>query len=378
MPKTFDVAVIGAGVFGAWTAYVLTRSGARVLLLDQHGPANSRASSAGETRIIRMSYGADEIYTRAALRSLAVWKQFFADIGQTLFHQTGVLVTAGGTDPYLSSTRETLARGRVKFEWLESAALRARFPQIVFDRRAAAVFEPSSGVLMARQCVQAVVDAGVRSGAQYRPWRAGTPTESHIVPTSGGAVHAGQFVYACGPWLPALFPRIVGGRIRPTRQQVFFFGTPPGDRRFEAPQTPAWIAFREGVYALPALDGRGFKIAVDHHGPRFDPEAGDRNIDPRMLARVRATLRTRFPGMAGAPLVESRVCQYENTWNGDFLIDRHPEFDNVWLAGGGSGHGFKHGPFVAEYLAAQMAGAAAAEPRFSLATKKTGQRRAVY
>jgi glycine/D-amino acid oxidase-like deaminating enzyme len=349
-----DVVVVGAGAFGAWTAYHLKRSGARVLLIDQHGAGNSRASSGGETRIIRMAYGADEIYTRASMRSLELWK----GLCPSLFHNTGVLVTAAPADPYLIATRDVLSRCGVKHEHLKHAALRRRFPQLTLDSRTEGVWEPESGVLMARRAVQAVVEA---SGVDYEI-RAGDKN-----------LRAATVVYACGPWLPKLFPEILRGRIRPTRQEVFFFGTPPAH-----PPMPAWLAWREGAYSIPALDGRGFKIALDDHGPAFDPETGSREITQAGLRRARAVLHKRFPALANAPLVESRVCQYENTSNGDFLIDRHPDHKNVWLVGGGSGHGFKHGPFVGEYVASQIAGTAPAEPRFSLASKKTTRQRSVF
>ncbi|HML17446.1 MAG TPA: FAD-dependent oxidoreductase [Bryobacteraceae bacterium] len=365
--RTYDAVVIGAGVFGSWTALQLARGGARVLIVDQHGPANSRSSSGGETRILRMSYGADEIYTRSALRSLDLWKRFFDETGENLFHPCGALFTAPAKDAYLQGTRDTLKRVGWRFDWLDRADLKKHFPQMTFGRAEAGIYEPGSGILMARRSVQAVVEAAVRAGARYetRAW--------HDLPRRGAG---GVFVFACGPWLRKLFPDVVGPRIRPTRQEVFFFGTAPGDDRFA--RIPAWVAFGEGAYAVPAIDGRGFKIAMDAHGALFDPETGDRNITRDGLAFARAVLKKRFPALAGAPLVESRVCQYENTSNGDFLIDRHPEFPNVWIAGGGSGHGFKHGPFVGEYVAAQIAGTGAAEPRFSLASKRTRHRRSVF
>jgi monomeric sarcosine oxidase len=365
--RTYDAVVIGAGVFGSWTALQLARNGARVLIVDQHGPANSRASSGGETRIIRMSYGADEIYTRSAMRSLDLWKSFFAECGQNLFHPCGALFNGPAKDPYLAATRETLKRAGSKFEWLNAADLKKRFPQMKFLPGEAGIFEPASGVLMARRSVQAVVDAAVRAGVRYetREWR--------DMPKRGAA---GVFVFACGPWLRKLFPKIVGARIWPTRQEVFFFGSAAGDDRFQ--KMPAWVAFGEGAYAAPAIDGRGFKVAIDAHGPLFDPETGDRNITREGLAFARATLKRRFPALANAPLIESRVCQYENTSNGDFLIDRHPDFENVWIAGGGSGHGFKHGPFVGEYLASQIARTGIAEPRFSLASKSVRHHRSVF
>jgi glycine/D-amino acid oxidase-like deaminating enzyme len=130
---------------------------------------------------------------------------------------------------------------------------------------------------------------------------------------------------------------------------------------------------------LPDVEGRGVKVAIDRHGPPFDPDVGDRVVSNEGLAEARAYLARRLPELRHAPVAETRVCQYENTSNGDFLIDRHPEFENVWLVGGGSGHGFKHGPFVGEYVAARIEGKTEGiEPRFSLATKMSEQKRAVY
>jgi sarcosine oxidase len=358
----YDIAVIGAGVFGAWTAFHLARAGKSVLLVDQHGAGNARSSSGGETRIMRMSYGADEIYTRSALRSLELWREFFP----TMFYGTGVLMAGSPRDAYILNTRDTLDRIGIPFEWLERDQLRKRFPQIRFDRAAVGVYEPVSGVLMARRAVQAVVDAAIRLGAHFEIRRIEKPDRKL----------ARTFVFACGPWLPKLFPKAIGARIRPTRQEVFFFGTPPGDLRWS--KMPAWVAFCEGAYTIPSLDGRGFKLAIDDHGPRFDPETGDRTISRAAIVRARAVLRKRFPDLADAPLVETRVCQYENTSNGDFLIDRHPDLNDVWLVGGGSGHGFKHGPFVGEYVAATILGGIEPEPRFALTAKSARGGRSVF
>ncbi len=309
------------------------------------------------------------------MQSLELWKQF------PYFRETGVLVTSNPSDPYLLSTRETLAGLGCTFAWLDHRALRRRFPQMSFHRNTAGIYEPKSGVLLARRSVQAVVDAALQSGVRYETWSARAPSgrgKVSALHTTGGEMRAKIFIFACGPWLPTLFPKLLAERIRPSRQEVFFFGTPPGDGRFAPPHTPAWIAFREEAYSVPALDGRGFKLAVDRHGPSVDPETGNREITRTRLTEARGILCKRFPGLAGAPLIESRVCQYENTWNGDFLIDRHPGFDNVWIVGGGSGHGFKHGPFVGEYVTAQIQGAGVPEPRFSLMSKKTGRHRTVY
>jgi glycine/D-amino acid oxidase-like deaminating enzyme len=141
---------------------------------------------------------------------------------------------------------------------------------------------------------------------------------------------------------------------------------------------PTWIDFADEFYGIPDLENRGFKIALDRHGPPIDPDTAERNVTGATLAAVRRFLARRFPGLKNAPLIEARVCQYENTSNGDFLIDRHPGYDNVWLVGGGSGHGFKHGPALGEYVAERITQGVGVEGRFSLQTKAKLQKRTVY
>ena len=376
------MAVVGAGCFGAWTALRLREKGLRVVLLDQYGPGNARSSSGGESRIVRMGYGPDELYTRLALSSVAAWKRVFEAVREPLFHETGVLWLARTGDRYTLDTLATLARLGVPHERLSTADLRRRYPQFALDEGVWGMLEPASGALIARRAVQAVVREAVRAGVEYRTAAVAPPAVrarlEALKSTDGSEIRAGSFVFACGPWLPKLFPALLGARIFATRQEVFFFGAPPGDERFAPPRMPTWIDFGAEIYGLPDLEGRGFKVAPDRHGEPIDPDTDERLVAAESVLRVRAFLARRFPALAAAPLLETRVCQYENTSNGDFLIDRHPDADNVWLVGGGSGHGFKHGPAVGEYVAERLAGGGSEEPRFSLARKDTLQQRAIF
>jgi len=381
--RTFDVAVIGAGVFGAWTAWHLARRGQRVALIEAYGPAHSRASSGGESRIIRMGYGADEIYTRWSQRSLVQWKELFAAKTQeTLFHETGVLWLSGGDDARFRQTAATLTRCGVPFEQMDVKALEKRFPQIGLAGITAGLLEPHSGALMARRAVATVVEDAVQQGAEYRNAQVLTPKGlgrvQYVATNHGENIAAGQFVFACGPWLGKVFPDALGARIFPSRQEVFFFGVPAGDARFAPPALPTFLFQGDESYGMPDLETRGLKIALDRHGERADPDTQSRIISASAIEEIRRYVARRFPALRDAPIVETRVCQYENTSNGDFLIDRHPEMENVWFAGGGSGHGFKHGPSVGEYVTGQLLDGTAAEARFSLATKDTVQSRAVY
>jgi sarcosine oxidase len=383
--KTYDFAIVGAGVFGAWTAHFLRQSGASVALLDAYGPANSRASSGGETRVIRMGYGPDELYTRWAIRSLPLWREFAARTGHEIFHQTGVLWLSNDADAYLKSLCRVLEQAGVEREELKAEEIARRWPQLRFNDVTWGVLEPHSGLLLAREAVQMLVKELAAHGVDYIPISVSVCCGSGgklkaIQSSAGQSISAGTFIYCCGPWLPKIFPELLGDRIFPTKQEVFFLGPPAGSAEFRPPKMPVWL-HRTHVdlpYALPDIEGRGFKIAFDRHGHRFDPDRDARVVAESSVDGLRAYLREHIPQLKNAPIVETRVCQYENTWNGDFLIDRHPAFENVWIAGGGSGHGFKHGPALGEYLSGRNLHGAPGEPRFSLAVKQTAQNRAVY
>lgn len=380
------ILVVGAGVFGAWTAARLRDKGHPVLLIDAFGPANARASSGGESRMTRGSYGADEVYTRMAWDSLPDWKALSAKAGLPIFHETGVLFFFPAVEPFVEQSLEVHRRLGLPTARLDPATLARRFPMIDFTGIAIGLYEPRFGALMARRAVQTLVADFVAAGGRYEQSAIVAPTQSgerltHVTTTSGQRFEADRFVFACGPWLPKLFPDLLGRRIFPTRQEVFFFAPEAGDDRFRAPRLPGWADFNGGdiYYGFPDLEGRGFKIAHDAHGTAFDPDTGDRRPTEAALADVRAFMARRFPGLATRPLTEARVCQYENSSNGDLLIDFHPQYGNALLLGGGSGHGFKHGPAVGRYAADRLTGALASpEPRFSLATKSERAARAVH
>ncbi|HEY6047861.1 MAG TPA: FAD-dependent oxidoreductase [Sphingomicrobium sp.] len=378
------VAVVGAGVFGAWTAHHLQQQGHRVTLIDAFGPAHSRASSGGESRLTRGAYGKDEIYTRMARDSLPQWKALSAVSGLPIFIPCGILFFFPTEEPYVHDSISAHKQLGMKTDVLTQAEMQRRFPMIDFAGITVGLHEPGFGALMARRSVLTLVERFVKDGGTFVRGAALPPAagnelkELHLA--SGERIAADRFVFALGPWLGKVFPDVVGPKILPTRQEVFFFAPPAGDRRFLPDALPGWADFNFGdiFYGFPDLETRGLKFAHDEHGVTVDPDTQDRRPTEAALAEIVGYRDRRFPALRGAQLTEARVCQYENSSNGDFLIDFHSQLKNVLLVGGGSGHGFKHGPEVGRYAARLLAGSVKAEPRFSLATKSEVHHREVH
>lgn len=352
------IAVIGAGAFGGWTALHLLERGARVTLLDAWGAGNSRASSGGETRVMRGTYGPDQPYTEMAARALKLWTKYERRWTRQFLHRTGVLwMATGRDDAFERGSVEMLRAAKIKYQELAAAQMKKRWPQINFDGIQWGIFEPECGYLEARASCQVVVEAFIRAGGKYRQAAVlaggleNSPVRG-IALSDNTKVTADHYVFACGPWLGKLFPQAIGNAVQATKQDVFFFGPPAGDMRFSDAHMPVWADHRGRFrYGIPGSDRRGFKIADDTRGPEFDPTGGERVVSPDTLKDIREYVGFRFPALRDAPLVETRVCQYEQTPDSHFIVDRHPANENLWLLGGGSGHGFKHGPALGEMMA---------------------------
>ncbi len=372
MDGRLHVAVVGAGAFGGWTALALRRRGARVTLLDAWGPGHSRASSGDETRVIRAIYGPHPVYVDWTARSFARWREIEARTGHRLYHRTGALWLFHGDDSYAQGSLPLLKEAGLTATEMTPAEARERFPQFHLEDVDKLVHEEEAGFLEARRGCRVVAEALVAEGGEYRelavqPGPVGGGRMERLELSDGSILQADAYVFACGPWLGQLFPEVVGDKIRPTRQEVHYFGAPAGDPRFGQDRCPVWFDFDERVhYGIPGNDRRGFKLADDTRREPFDPTSGDRTVRPERLAAARKYLAFRFPALAGAPLVEARVCQYENSPDGHLLLDRHPEADNAWIVGGGSGHGYKFGPALGEHVAALVLGEEKPLPGFAL------------
>jgi glycine/D-amino acid oxidase-like deaminating enzyme len=354
-----DVVVVGAGAFGGWTALHLREMGHAVTMVDAYGPGNGRAASGGETRQIRVGYGDQEIYSRWVLRALEKWKAREQEFDERLLFRTGRLQLASGWTEELRATAQVFEKLGVESEVIPHDELGKRYPQMRPEGIEFALFEPGAGVLRARFSMQVVAEWFAKKGGTFRIARAEPPagtgsTLDRVLLAGGGSLSAGAYVFACGPWLPKVFPELLGRRIFTPRRDTFFFGAPSGDDRFNYPNLPNFDD--TGYYGFPNIDSRGFKLCPMGERVAFDPDLDERVHNAYLLTRARAFLARRFPDLERQPLLESRVCQTEMSVDEHFMVQKHPQWDNVWIAGGGSGHGFKHGPVVGEYVARRVAG----------------------
>ncbi len=367
------IVVAGAGAWGGWIALRLARAGHAVTLVDPWGPGNARASSGDESRIVRANYGAAAHYVGMGVRALELWREFETAQRIELIRRCGVLWMEGSRDAVNRASLPLMREAGARYEELSPADIRRRFPPINPGGIEYGIFEPDAGYAFARRACRAVVDVFTREGGTYvraavRPVTTQERSLRAVSLDTNAPLEADAFVFACGPWLPQILPDVLSGLIRPTRQELFYFGDPGGANAFTDDAMPTWIDHSDRLwYGNPGNEFRGFKIGDDSRGPEIDPTTQDRIPTPDMVRKTREYAAFRFPGLANAPITEARVCQYENTPDNDFILDRHPRLENVWIAGGGSGHGFKHGPAIGEFVARLVDGKAAIRPEFALA-----------
>jgi sarcosine oxidase len=351
-----SAAVVGAGIFGASLAYRLARDGWAVTLYERHEPGHERAASGGESRLIRYAHGSDAWYTRSAWQARRLWRELEAETGRELFVDCGILWFGRSDDGWEAESERVLRAEGIPAERLPAEDGNRFFPSFEPGDLAFLLWEPEAGVLRAADATRATAEAAQRAGVRL--------VDEAVQP---GGVEADVVVWACGAWLASLFPELVPLRV--TRQDLFFLRA---DETWRTPTVPAWVDYDRAVYGLGDLDGIGVKVAPDREGPLFDPETGDRTPDAANEEAVRSYAAERFPALAGAPLALAKVCQYSLTADTNFVLAPHPELAGNWIFGGGSGHGFKHGPALAEYAARVLSGEEEPDERFGLGPRSRG------
>lgn len=377
LKKGAHVAVVGAGAFGSWASLYLLRKGFKVTLIDAWGPGNSRSSSGDETRVIRSTYGANETYFDLNVKALALWKENQKSFGRQLFYNTGVLwFCYHDNTPLVDDSIPFAKKHQMEYEYLTQNDLKKEFPLIHVEDLHHAYFDPFGGYLKARESIQSVVEAFLKEGGQYQqsyvqPGKINATCLECIMLSNGDRIVADAYMFACGAWLGQLFPNALKEIITCTKQEVYYFGVPAHHARaFD--DLPVWVDVdgKDFYYGIPGNANRGFKVGVDIRGNEFDPTSGDHIYTPPTLDKARNFVTHRFPNLKNAPLIESRVCPYENSPDGNFIFDLLPGTINTFVMGGGSGHGFKHGPALGQLIAEVLSGESAVPPQFLLQSFK--------
>jgi glycine/D-amino acid oxidase-like deaminating enzyme len=350
-----DVVVVGAGAFGGWTALSLREKGAKVLLVDAYGPGNPHASSGGESRNIRAGYGDREIYSDWASKAWNLWHQRQEEFGRRLIFANGSLRVPDADE--MGPQRAIFDNLKLPYEMLSPAEVSRRWPQVRFDDVQEIFFEKNSGIVKAQQAMVAVSEAFMQKGGQtrigYAIPGAASGGKLNSVLVNGETVPGGAFVFACGPWLPKTLPTILADKVSSPRRELFFIGAELGDNRYRWENVPN---ITDQILYTSADIGSGYKIAPNIRGVHMDPDNGSRLPTAYLLDQVNAYIKLRLPGLMNRPVISSYVCQTENTDNGHYIIDTHAQYANAYVAGGGSGHAFKMGPYLGEYVSSLVLG----------------------
>ncbi len=353
-----DIVVIGSGVFGLWSAFYMQQLGAKVTLIDAYGPGNPRGSSGGESRIIRAEYGDKFIYTKMNIKAYDYWLKWQKEWDKPFIYSTGRLTLGNAKyrEEALKSQKDLAPYG-IKSEVLNQDELKYRWPQLNVEGIESGLFFPGGAggsTVMARESCHAVADSFVKGGGKIKIAKAMPGTKSSgamqfVDLGNGETIKAEKYIFACGPWMAKVFPDVFRKKLEVYRRDVFFVGSPSGDSRYAYPNFPVWSD--GNMYGMPDLRGQGLKVAPFPDFNTIDPDTDERMVNPYVTKQVHDYVNFRFPGLKNQPIVSTRVCQLTFSTDEHFIIDKHPDLSNVWFVAAGSGHGFKHGPALGEYVA---------------------------
>ena len=363
------IVVIGAGSWGVWTAFHLQQLGAQVILIDQFGPGNALSGSGDRTRIIRMAYGGDRNYSELTARSFQLWRKYSAEFNRQMIFEKEALWMFRGIQPdYAEKSIPVMSELGFQLNEVPVQELKEKFPQINFKDISSAYIEKDSAYLLASESCNEVFDNYLKLGGTYMQLKV-----RHLMKMSdgklavgfenGGEIQADKLVLACGPWLSKLVPAMQS-IIKVSRQEVYYFDVPEAYH-----QLPIWVEFREGeemFYGIPDHFQDGFKFAYDERTWSLDPDNDNRAITREILEKMKGVLENRFPELKGAKVLKHHTCVYENSPDGDFIIDHVPGLEGAIMMAGSSGHGFKMGPALGELIAEHILKSRAIPKEFSL------------
>jgi sarcosine oxidase len=361
VPPRTDVIVVGLGAMGSAVTLRLAERGLGVTAFDRFSPPHAHGSTHGETRITRLAIGEGAQYVPLVRRSHELWPGIERQAGTRLLHQVGGLVLGDRDNAFLGQTRAVAVEHGIAHENLSSAEIARRFPMFNVSAETEGYFEPSAGFVRPEAAVSAQlglaqqVGAELRLGEEVSLWSSGTTGVA--VSTATGEYEAQQLVLCAGPWITKLLPEdSLEVAIHP--QLLHWFPIRRGYAALRSMPVFVWdtgeerddFAHATAFYGFPAIDGPdgGVKLATETYEVTVDPDepaVGDGG--GHGLVRQ---LASRFPWV-GAEALRTVRCLYTSTRGSRFIIDRHPEHENVMIVSACSGHGFKHSPAIGEAVA---------------------------
>ncbi|PKP96791.1 MAG: hypothetical protein CVT74_16010, partial [Alphaproteobacteria bacterium HGW-Alphaproteobacteria-13] len=342
-----DVAVVGAGAIGAWTAWHLVRAGESVRLFDAYGAGNGRAASSLASMMLDPVQGGDALYAGLVDDSFDAWKRLSDTASLPILTPCEALTALAAADavaPPRGTDRESGAR------------LRSRFTQIAWRDDEQALRADKGGAMIAgrRAVLETILDARIAPETTVMPAPLFDKRRDLYVLPDGGTAHS--IVYACGAWLTELFPQILTpARLSAVRSQIFHFGPGQGDVQYRPPAMPAFVDRAYGFSLLPDVEGAGVRCWRSVPDASVDPDSFDRRAEEPALAAARQWLAARLPRLAAAPVIASAAAHDCRTATGDLLLDRLPGHQRVWLAGGAAGRAFSLAPAIGARVAAHVA-----------------------
>ena len=351
MVNKSEIVVVGAGIAGVMSALSLQQQGHRVTLIDRWEPGHPRSSSSDYNRVFRCIHGADRLYTLWARQSRLRWMELQAEMNCVLYVECGALTMASerhsGWEDSTFATFDDLGVPYFKFDTDE---LKLRFPQFDFRNVAYGIYEPEAGALMAHRILVETTRKFVRKGGTVLRHQVRSD-ENENLQIDGKPLEADLIVACAGPWLGSLFPGTIAPLLDIVRQNIIYTSTPDADASYDSENMPCWIDHGYTAYGAPSLEGHGVKAAIAWTEAIIDLDNDERIVDQATFTRTRQYLRNRLPGLARERAVDQKACQIAMTPDTHFIIDFHPQHENILIVGGCSGHLFKHGPVLGEFVA---------------------------
>ncbi len=364
-----DVIVVGAGIAGVMTALSVRRRGYSVTLIDRWEPGHSRASSTDYTRIIRTIHGPDRLYTQWMREARLRWMELQEEMQQRLYVECGTLVLAArGKSDWEDATLPVFESLGIPYFKFGVDELNLRFPQFDCRNVAYGIYEPESGLIMAHRAVVETTRQLIKEGGKVVRGRV-TTDESERLFFNGKPLQAQLIIVATGPWLGEMFRRTIAPISQIVRQNIIYTATPDSDPSYDNDNMPCWVDHGYQAYGTPSVEGHGVKAAIAWTETIIDLDNDDRVVDEATFNRTRQYIRQRFPGLINEKAVDQKSCQIAMTPDTHFIIDFHPNFENVLIAGGCSGHLFKHGPVFGDFAAGVGLKEFGTAPRFRISTR---------